>query len=1025
MSSLFVDTTGWEKADYAQHYTSIGLGLVRVAEGEKAPRHKGWNDPANAISDPDEAWRLWSRSNENMGLLHGASGTCVIDVDDEEGARCALASVGIDLDQLLQANPFRIRGKKGEKPVYRVPQGEELSHKKLSWPARDASGSKTPFSVLELRTGNQQDVLPPSVHPDTGLPYVWVNGAPRFYEDIPELPREVLMLWRNHNQFLPMMQSACPWAQQAPTLPQKTVAPDVPEGEKVISAFNRRHHPGEVLERNGYTAFSGGRWLYPASSTGSPGVTLLPEPNKQGHVLVYSNHVGDPLADGHSHDAFSVFTVLEYGGDVRAAAKAAAKSLGMTKAYEGVGQPDDVAGELYSDEGGVLTWYKPTKDGAMATPLTNFAAYIVAETVQDDGAERVTTFTLEGRLRSGQPLPRIEVPANKFQALNWVSEDWGARAIVNAGQNVRQHVPVAIQSISQKLMQRRDVFTHTGWRETPHGLVYLSASGALGAQGFVEGLEVALPQDLARYALPEPAVGEELRQAIRDSVQLWDLAPDSVTVPLWLGTYRPLLGPADFSLLLVGLTGLGKTQLAAVMLGHYGPEQSAQGLPGWHSTANYLEKLAFRAKDALLPVDDFNPTGSAADQARYHATAERLLRAQGNTNGRGRLNDKASFRQTGGPRGLILITAEDLPKGHSAVARSLVLRLAESLTHGEASAALSRVQKLAAQGVYARALSAFVVWLAPQLDTVKSERMNALVRHRGLFKARHARTTNAAADLLWTWEVFARFAQEVGALTPEEVAMMKARAVRALNEVCAEQASHHEDADPVQRYLDLLSAGLMTRQVHLEHVNGDVPDNPERYGWRAKIIGTGDYARLEYQPQGRCIGWIAGDEVYLQPEQAYAEARRLAEAQGEPFTMSRATLQQRLYERKLLRAREVRHLSPKRQIQGRRVRVLVIGAETLGLSVEGGAGGADGAEAASVEPSSAPPQGAPAREKHMGTGAEPSAPEGEDLAQLAGLNWGELLAPEHGSGPGCPTGPTPDAVPAEPVAQGGCRYEFV
>lgn len=43
----------------------------------------------------------------------------------------------------------------------------------------------------------------------------------------------------------------------------------------------------------------------------------------------YSHHASDPLNDGHAHDAFSVFCILAHGGNVTAAVKAAAESLGL------------------------------------------------------------------------------------------------------------------------------------------------------------------------------------------------------------------------------------------------------------------------------------------------------------------------------------------------------------------------------------------------------------------------------------------------------------------------------------------------------------------------------------------------------------------------------------------------------------------------------------------------------------------------------------------------------------------------
>lgn len=107
--------------------------------------------------------------------------------------------------------------------------------------------------------------------------------------------------------------------QETARSPRIEIAPD----ESVIVAFNRANSVAEILERNGYRK-RGKRWVAPNSETGMPGVVLL-----EGRA--YSHHGSDPLACGHTSDAFGCFLVLEHGGDVRAAVRAAAESLGLQR----------------------------------------------------------------------------------------------------------------------------------------------------------------------------------------------------------------------------------------------------------------------------------------------------------------------------------------------------------------------------------------------------------------------------------------------------------------------------------------------------------------------------------------------------------------------------------------------------------------------------------------------------------------------------------------------------------------------
>src|SRR5207302_3115731 len=177
-------------------------------------------------------------------------------------------------------------------------------------------------------------------------------------------------------------------------------------------------------------------------------------------------------------------------------------------------------------------------------------------------------------------------------------------------------------------------------------------------------VEVALPESLSHLELPPPPAGEELQAAVWASLGLLDVAPAPIAFPLLASVYRAALGETDFSLHLAGPSGAGKSELAALVQRHFGAGMDARNLPGsWSSTANALEALAFAAKDAVLVVDDFAPTGAAGDADRIQREADRILRAQGNASGRLRMRADESLRAVRAPLGLIVSTGEDVPRG--------------------------------------------------------------------------------------------------------------------------------------------------------------------------------------------------------------------------------------------------------------------------------------------------------------------------------------------------------------------------
>src|SRR5439155_14811191 len=120
---------------------------------------------------------------------------------------------------------------------------------------------------------------------------------------------------------------------------------------------------------------------------------------------------------------------------------------------------------------------------------------------------------------------------------------------------------------------------------------------------------------------------EALVAALRADLELLEFAAPRLMYPLLGAVYRAVLGPVDCSVALIGQTGQGKSELAALAQQHFGAALHRLNLPGnWTSTANALEALAFLAKDVLLVIDDFKPGGSKAEIDQLHAKADRVLR---------------------------------------------------------------------------------------------------------------------------------------------------------------------------------------------------------------------------------------------------------------------------------------------------------------------------------------------------------------------------------------------------------------
>jgi putative DNA primase/helicase len=309
---MAVNTEVW--AEYC--VARFSFKLVPLKEQGKCPIRKDWNADEQLIGTIEGARSYWSRHpHANVGVCLEPSGLTSVDVDDLEGARRVLRAEGIDLDALIARTPTIV----GRTPrlEFKAP-GVPLTRKSLVWPAR-WPGAK-PVTVLELRAGRCQDVLPPSIHPN-GQRYRWLT-PPR--HGFPPLPQSLLALWTDFDAFKHRARNLCPWAdpEPEPAAPQPRRI-GVRTGPSVIAAFNEAHDPAALLEAHGYIRAGTSRFKSP-NGHGVAGVVVLPSGR------VYCHHASDEQLGGeHAHDAFDLYRIFEHGGDFRAAVREAAQALGM------------------------------------------------------------------------------------------------------------------------------------------------------------------------------------------------------------------------------------------------------------------------------------------------------------------------------------------------------------------------------------------------------------------------------------------------------------------------------------------------------------------------------------------------------------------------------------------------------------------------------------------------------------------------------------------------------------------------
>ncbi len=837
------------RLEFAQYYQGRGYAPLPLPLRAKKPGFNGWQkyQPVNGQLERDFS------GEGNIGLLLGKPSGWLIDVD-------------LDWPESQKLAPMFLpetSAKSGREsaPLSHYWYRCETGTKKFSDPTKPNDDQRA--MIVELRSTGLQTVVEPSIHP-SGERYIWQGELMPAHVDAGTLQRAVAQL------------AAC-----------SLIARHWPKGRRHDAALAL----AGALFRNGWTR--AGVELFTLSAAKTAGDEEIEDRKRAIADTEERIRVGERVT--------GLPTLSEFVGEKTVGALV--KWLGLKERSESAPELPSETTDNQSSESVAcpykandigLVWLKPvaTRDGAaqpLAVQLTNFIAEIVGEVCRDDGTEQTRVYEIKAQLAGETTSHKGLVVAEEFGLLKWPATILGAKAVIYPGK--KEHTGVAIQLLSRRIESHR-VVAHTGWRNDGDGWRYYHAAGAIGAEGLIEA-EVELPTALSVYSLPAPPSGEDRAAAVRATCGLFGIAPDDVTLITLGAVWASVLSGADFSVYLAGRTGSGKSVLAALFLSPFGSGFRFNALPAsWSSTGNALESLAHAAKDCVLAVDDFCPHGSAADQARLQAAADRIFRAQGNHSGRLRCRTDGTVRAVKPPRGLILSTGEDIPHGQSLRARTLIREVVKEALDWQA---ITEAQAIALRGVYAQSMAAFLQWLATddRIEKLIANAQTEIARWREEWTTRgsngHKRNSSTLAQLARAWHCWLAFACEVGAFSSEERNDLWRRVWAALDAAGKGQDQYQASENPASRFIELIQAALASGKAHVADIDGGKPDSADAlaYGWR------------DGEPQGDRIGWLDGGDLYLQPDAAYSLAQRMATG-GEGLTISSQTLWKRLNEAGLL-----------------------------------------------------------------------------------------------------------------------------
>ena len=871
-----------------ENYIECGFTLVACAPKGKKPIESGWQNSKSTTMEDYYRW-IQKNPNINIGMLTGkSSGVIGIDADGEEGRKHLEK---ISKGDLPDTAKFTTPGG-GIRLLYKYPNHIELKTK--------VDRLEGEHSEVCFMSDGKQTLLPPSIHPNGGR-YEWIN-APWDIE-IAEMPKWMIDYMTVKNKKNSYIESN----KAISTSKDTTISDRYILNKLANSCTSFRnlciHQKKEGLCEETWFKVSSMFCNCGLSSTALRFSAMSSKHNERSIRRIEElkdKSYGNISCIDMGCDASDIMTC--FGTLVKDDKDQITNSPAMMinnykllspptkEIYKDITKKFTKIKDYTPDKNGRI--YRYTKDGPRI--ISNFIINPKSEIIKTDGCDSESKLILEGILEGGVKLPEVEISMEEFIKMDWITQRWGIRPTISPGRNMKDYLKDCVQQISKDI-DINTIYSHTGWTVQDNKYIYLHSKGGIGS----DNINTDIPLELSGYSFPKEV--RDKKEAIDLSLETLNLAKHDITIPLLSMTYlAPLVGliaegnrTPNFVLWVYGLTGSRKTSASLAFLNHFGNFSSNIPPASFKDTANAIELKAHTLKDSLLLIDDYHPNIDGSDARKLASTAERILRMYGDRVGRSRMRAVTTLNKTYKPRGMAIVTGEDLPKGASSTARYIGVEIKREDINLDILSKLQKEHKKLAE-----AMAIYIDWISKNVELVQSfidEKFDELkIKYKE--ETTHGRINDAVIWLSISFELLLTFLYEYMFICDDEIEELRLSNEQVIKNILKNQEALYRNQEVELMFIDALEEMINLGKLCLLPVKKQKDNN--------QIISN--YA-------GKFIGYYDKEFLYLYDSTMYAEVETFLKGKGQSISVSVNTLLKMLRDKNYIKTEEGQ-LKPKKLV---------------------------------------------------------------------------------------------------------------
>lgn len=472
--------------------------------------------------------------------------------------------------------------------------------------------------------------------------------------------------------------------------------------------------------------------------------------------------------------------------------------------------------------------------------VSNFIPIIIGQYIIGQGRDRRAVIVLMGIDEYGNQLETINIEAQDIDSLKWIKNSWGFQYKVFPKMK-EQFLEVleilVVNSITKKMSDQ------VGWVKDNEKYSYLHTRGVIGESD----KEVDVGDHLNNYFLPSEIV--DIQKACQASLNLLEVADYEVTVPLLGLVYlSPLLQAIkdagkmpEFVVWLFGTTGSRKTSLARVFLSHFG--DFTNRLPAtFNDTYASIEIKAHAIKDSINLIDDYAPKQTKNQKYAQDEIAEKTIRAYGDRIARGRANSSMISQKQYTPQGMLLMTGENLIRGHSTVARLVALEL------DKGSVDLNLLKEIQDNiSLLSESMRGYIEWLLPQMNDESSSFGEVIVYNFNIYKEEldgiedictqggHGRSIESCAWLIVGISSMLTYFADKGVISEVEFEQRIQFAKDIIVKLLIKNNNITKESSPIDEFLYILKEAIDSKSININTLvdgNRVIASDDNIYGYK-------------------------------------------------------------------------------------------------------------------------------------------------------------------------------------------------